>query len=86
MNYTIIDVREPDEFADSHVEGALNIPLVEIMVGSKQLVDVKKDSPLLVYCRSGNRSRNAKEVLENNGFTDVTNGINENTVRSEYLQ
>lgn len=76
---TIIDVREPGEFAGGHVERALNIPLSSI-AGNKQLQQLAKEEPLIVYCRSGARSAAALDYLKQQGFTSLTNGINqENT-------
>lgn len=69
----IIDVRTPDEFSAGHVEGALNIdiqsPDFENLILSQPL-----DGAYLVYCRSGNRSAQAKTRMDALGFTDVTDG------------
>jgi len=66
----LIDVREPDEFADAHIPNAVNIPLGEID-STYELYDL--DTPLFVYCRTGNRSGKAKYKLEEQDFESVTN-------------
>ncbi len=67
----IFDVRTPDEYAESHYEGAVNIPLSEI----ESRIDEfgPKDEPIIVYCRSGNRAELARTILEENGYTNVYN-------------
>jgi rhodanese-related sulfurtransferase len=67
----LVDVRTPDEFADSHVPGSINIPLDKI---SSQLARFKGKENIVVFCRSGNRSSQAKSILERNGFKNVING------------
>ncbi|AGH80721.1 pyridine nucleotide-disulfide oxidoreductase family protein [Psychromonas sp. CNPT3] len=66
----IVDVREESEFAQSHIKGAINIPLSEIRQRTDEL---PKDKPLYLHCRSGQRSYNAVLALQNMGFTDVYN-------------
>lgn len=83
MKSIIIDVREPEEYAMGHVAGALNIPPTELMNGAKQLVDVPKDTELIVYCRTGTRSSVAKNILENLGYKNVVNGINKEHVEAK---
>ena len=67
----LIDVRSPEEFASGHIEGARNIPVGEI--GARSADVGKKDAPVVVYCRSGMRSAQAKSTLESAGFTQVHN-------------
>lgn len=66
----VYDVRTPEEFAAGHAVGAINLPLANIQAGSYP--EVSKDSPIAVYCRSGNRSSEATRILENAGYTDIT--------------
>ena len=84
MSRLIIDVREPEEFARGHVDGAINIPPAEIMQGPDQLRDVAKDTELILYCVSGSRSNVSKQILESQGFTNVVNGINKDQVAAKY--
>jgi len=84
MNYTVIDVREPEEFREGHVDGALNIPPSALMAGASELGTVAKDSPIIVYCRTGSRSNVAKQILESLGYTNITNGINKDQVIAKY--
>ena len=76
-NYIILDVRRQDEYAEKHIPGAILIPHDEIEErAEKELPD--KDQLILVYCRSGNRSKQASEVLERLGYTRIREfgGIN----------
>ena len=66
-----VDVRTPAEFTQGSVKGAINIPLDQI---EKQLSKFKGKKNIVVFCRSGNRSSQAKAILEQNGITNVTNG------------
>lgn len=66
-----VDVRTPAEFAQGSVKGAINIPLDQI---GNQLAKFKGKKNIVVFCRSGNRSSQAKVILEQNGFTNIKNG------------
>ncbi len=68
---TIIDVRGKGEFATGHVKGSINIPLEQIPASIDKL---KKYDQIIVCCRSGSRSGQAKRVLELRGFKNVANG------------
>lgn len=68
--YIIIDARTQEEFAEGHIEGAILIPEYEIAQrAEKELPD--KDALILVYCRSGRRSKIASEELVKLGYTNV---------------
>jgi phage shock protein E len=67
----LVDVRTPGEFAQGHVKGSVNIPLDSV---THQLSKFKNKKNIIVFCRSGNRSSQAKSILEQNGFTNVVNG------------
>lgn len=84
MKRIIIDVREPQEFAMGHVEGAINIPPSDLLAGSKQLESIDKDSELVLYCVSGSRSNVAANILASQGFTNIVNGINMHHVKAKY--
>lgn len=62
--YIIIDVRTKEEFEEEHVVGAINIPYNEIT----EDIDISKDLVVFVYCRSGNRSKQAYDSLTNLGY------------------
>lgn len=66
----LLDVREPSEFAEGHVPGAVNVPLSTVGDWAQKQ---PKDKPLLVICRSGKRSLSASQVLVEQGFSSVTN-------------
>ena len=85
MNTIIIDVREPYEFAEGHVEGAINIPPAELMAGAKQLEGVDKDTLLILYCKTGSRSNVSIQILKQIGYTNLINGINAGQVEQRYL-
>lgn len=68
----IVDVRTPEEFADGHYPGAINIPHETIVDGLNQL-GVTTDTAVILYCRSGNRSGQAEQVLKKKGFTEARN-------------
>ena len=68
----IVDVRTPEEFADGHYPGAINIPHEKILDGVSQL-GVAKEASVILYCRSGNRSGQAEQALQNNGFAQAKN-------------
>lgn len=69
-DYIIIDARTDEEFAEGHIEGAILIPEYEISArAEKELPD--KDALILVYCRSGRRSKIASEELVKLGYTNV---------------
>lgn len=79
----IIDTREPEEYAMSHVDGAINIPPMEFMRGVPvALQDVAKDTEIIVYCRTGQRSNTCGMLLRQAGYTNIVNGINEHRVRA----
>ena len=66
-----VDVRTQQEFADGHVKGSVNIPLDRV---PNQLDKFKGKENIVVFCRSGARSGQAKSILEKNGYTNVING------------
>ena len=77
-DYIILDVRTPEEFVEKHILNAVNVPNENI--GDEDIVELpNKDQLILVYCRSGNRSKQASEKLVALGYTNVYEfgGINE---------
>ncbi len=83
--YFILDVREPDEYAESHVEGAVNIPLRQIVQNLDKLPE-SKTRPILVYCHSQKRSTHALVVLRELGYTNVYNLEGGYTAYQEWIQ
>jgi len=75
----VIDVRSEAEYEQSHFKGAVNIPLDQIEASIERIKQFKK--PIVVYCRSGNRSSKAQAVLKQQGV-NVVNGINQTTLES----
>ena len=76
----LVDVRSPEEFAQGSVEGAINIPLDQI---SNRVKEFEGKPSVIVLCRSGNRSGQAKYILETSGIKNVTNGINTENINRE---
>ena len=73
----LVDVRTPGEFAEGRVKGSVNIPLDKVQA---QLAKFKNKKNIIVFCRSGARSSQAKNILQQNGFTNVVNGGTWNNV------
>lgn len=76
--YIILDVRTPEEFTEKHIPGALNIP--NKAIGTDEIPELPdKQQLILVYCRSGNRSKQASEKLVAQGYTNIVEfgGIND---------
>ncbi|MBK8026894.1 MAG: rhodanese-like domain-containing protein [Chloroflexi bacterium] len=72
----LLDVRTPEEFASGHLANAANISVETL---ADNLASVPKDVPIVVYCRSGNRSAQAAQILAQNGYTAIYDlgGIND---------
>lgn len=69
-DYILLDVRTESEFAEGHIEGAILIPNTEITSrAEEELPD--KDALILLYCRSGNRSKQAAQALADLRYTNV---------------
>jgi len=66
--HLLVDVRTPQEFNSGHIEGAVNIPLQEL---AQRTSEIPQDEPVVVYCRSGNRSSTAARMLSNAGYDQV---------------
>lgn len=67
---TLVDVREEKEFSEGHIPHTQNIPLGSLSNRSSELVKAK-DKPVIVVCRSGNRSKKGAVALAKNGFEQV---------------
>ena len=77
-DYIILDVRTTEEFADKHIPDAINIP--NETIGAEDIPELpEKDQLILVYCRSGNRSKQASDKLVGLGYTNIVEfgGIND---------
>ena len=76
--YIILDVRTPEEFAAGHIAGAILIPDYEIGEKAESIL-TDKEQLILVYCRSGRRSKNAANELATLGYTNIKEfgGIND---------
>ena len=68
--YIILDVRRPDEFAAGHIPNAINVP--NETIGTAEISELPdKDQLIMVYCRSGRRSKEASEKLVKLGYTNI---------------
>ena len=76
----VVDVRTPEEFAEGSIPGAVNIPLDEV---ESRISEFEGKPSVIVFCKTGNRSGQAKEILENSGIEKVTNGINVKTMEQK---
>ena len=77
-DYIILDVRTPEEYSEKHIPNAMNIP--NETIGTEEIPELPdKDQLILVYCRSGNRSKQASEKLAKLGYTNIVEfgGIND---------
>jgi len=68
-SYVVLDVRTPAEYAEGHIPGThFNIDVLEDNYTETALKTLPKDKPVALYCRSGNRSKNAARILAENGY------------------
>ena len=65
----VLDVRTPQEYADGHVPGAVNVPYDQL---ASRLAEVPKDKDVVLYCKSGRRAGIAADVLAANGYTRLS--------------
>ena len=78
-DFVIVDVRTPEEFAEGHIDGAVNLD-VQARDFEKKLRVLDRKKSYLVYCRTGNRSRKATVAMEALGFRSIFH-MNEGIVR-----
>ena len=77
-DYIILDVRTPEEYKSKHIPGAINIP--NETIGTEEVPELPdKEQLILIYCRSGNRSKQAADKLAAQGYTNIVEfgGIND---------
>lgn len=67
-DHLLVDVRTPGEFASGHIPGAVNIALQTL---PQQMAMLPKEQPIVLYCRSGARSREAAKLLTQGGFGEI---------------
>lgn len=68
----LIDIRTNEEFEAKNIDGAVNIPLQNLMYDIDEIIDYK-DKNIIIYCRSGHRSITACNLLELEGFENIYN-------------
>lgn len=66
----LIDVRSPQEYKESHLDGAINLPLYDIEQKAQEQIK-RKDTPIIIYCQSGSRSRRAIQILRQEGYENL---------------
>lgn len=81
----IVDVRTPEEFASGHYPGAINIPYDSVVEGLSAR-SVHRDTALVLYCRSGNRSGKALATLRSAGFSRLQNAGDLQTLLAAHHQ
>jgi rhodanese-related sulfurtransferase len=76
----LLDVRTSEEFASGHIHSAVNISVESL---ESRLSEVPTDQPVVVYCRSGNRSAQASQILSQAGYTRIYDlgGLNDWTAQ-----
>ena len=70
-NVLVLDVREQDEYSTGHIGGAVLLPVGTINADTASKIIPSKDATVLVYCRSGNRSKKASAALAKLGYTNI---------------
>lgn len=77
-DYVILDVRTQDEYDQGHIPGAVLLPHDAVSKDAERIL-LRKDQLVLVYCRSGNRSKQASQALVDLGYTNIVEfgGIND---------
>jgi phage shock protein E len=78
VEHFLLDVRTPQEFAAGHLPGAVNIPVQDLQSG-RGFDAIPQDMPIVLYCRTGNRSAAALNMLGARGYEglyDIADGIN----------
>lgn len=80
----VLDIREEEEFAEGHIIGAINAPLSKLKTGERAALDKKQS--YIVICRSGSRSKEASELLIDEGYdlVNVSEGMSSWTGELEY--
>jgi len=68
--FVFIDVRTPDEYAESHIDGAILIPVREL---EQRMSEVPKNKQVYIYCHSGKRSARASSILAKAGYQNIEN-------------
>ena len=68
---TVLDVRSPEEYAEGHIDQAVNLDFLDDTFESK-VAKLDKAKPYLVHCAGGGRSTNSLEVFKKLGFTNIT--------------
>ena len=71
-DFLLLDIRTKEEFMESKIDGAVNIPLSELLFNMDEIEDYK-DRKIVIYCRSGHRSITACNLLAMEGFNDLYN-------------
>lgn len=66
----VLDIRSPEEFAEGHIEGAVNVDFRQANFAA-ELANLDKDQTYLLHCHSGGRSSKSIKILEELGFTDI---------------
>ncbi len=69
-NLKIVDIRSPQEFAENRIKSAINIPLYDLGRRYKEMLP-NKNQPIILYCQYGSRSRQAYQILEAKGYTQL---------------
>ena len=67
----LIDVRTPEEYANGHIDDAINIDISNVEIFKAEVSKLEKSQPIYLYCHRGGRSNNATKVLKELGFQTI---------------
>lgn len=70
-NIQLIDVRTAEEYFEGHIDEAQHMDILELEEFETQIQSLDKSKPIYLYCRSGNRSQKAAEILKKEGFIEI---------------
>lgn len=78
-NAFFVDVRTPGEFESGSFAGAINIPLNQLKA---RISEIPRSSQVIVFCKSGARASQAQQILKEEGYKNVRNGVNTSQLKS----
>lgn len=70
-NVQLVDVRTSKEYNAGHIDGAINIDLLDDAAFTEKIMDLDKEKPVYIYCQMGGRSKKASQKLKNMGFKTI---------------
>ena len=71
IEYILLDVRTPDEFSSGYIKNAINLDFYSETF-QNDILSIDKNSPIVLYCRTNNRSTKTASILKDNGFKEIS--------------